>query len=240
MRKVECGKQLVDGAFGNHDCAAYNDFRELTRRSDIDAVFICSPDHWHVLIALDEMRHGHDVYIEKPLTLTISEGRARVDAARRCQRVAQHGTQHRSLKGFRDLAQFVRNGGLGKLESIDVAIPPNNRFCSATWSPEPGPAVLDWEMWLGPPPPWRPYTSAGAHYNFRFTTDNAYGQLTNWGAGYSLAAGERERLRERERFPSPPRPVESDRRRLMAHSRRRLSGDDTGTPTSTSFSPVRV
>ncbi len=174
---------MVNASYGNSDCAAYNDFRELTRRKDIDAVFICTPDHWHALIAIDAMRHGQDVYVEKPLTLTIQEGRALADAARRYNRVAQHGTQHRSMKRFHDLAQFVRNGGLGKLERIDVAIPPNNRFCGATWSPEPVPAALDWDMWLGPSQ-WRPYTSIGAHYNFRFIADNAYGQVTNWGAHY--------------------------------------------------------
>ncbi len=174
---------MVNASYGSNDCSACNDFRELTRRTDIDAVFICTPDHWHALIALDAMRHGKDVYIEKPLTLTIREGRALVDAARRYGRVAQHGTQHRSMKRFRDLAQFVRNGGLGKLERIDVAIPPNNRFCGATWTPEPVPSGFDWDLWLGPSP-WRPYTSIGAHYNFRFIADNAYGQVTNWGAHY--------------------------------------------------------
>lgn len=173
----------VNASYGGTGCASYNDFRELNRRTDIDAVWICTPDHWHALIAIDAMRHGKDVYIEKPMTLTIEEGRAVVTVARRYQRVAQHGTQHRSMKRFHDVAEFVRNQGLGRLERIDVTIPPNNRFASATWSPEPVPAALDWDLWLGPSP-WRPYTSAGCHYNFRFIADNAYGQITNWGAHY--------------------------------------------------------
>jgi predicted dehydrogenase len=173
----------VNKDYGNTDCKTYGDFRELNRRADIDVVFICTPDHWHALIAIDAMRNGKDVYVEKPLTLTIAEGRALVDTARKYNRVAQHGTQHRSMKRFHDVAEFVRNQGLGKLDRIDCFIPPNNRHCGATWQPEPVPANLDWEMWLGPAP-WRPYNSKGCHYNFRFISESAYGQVTNWGAHY--------------------------------------------------------
>ncbi len=177
------GAARVNQAYGNTDCKTYGDFRELNRRADIDAVFICTPDHWHALIAIDAMRHGKDVYCEKPLTLTIAEGRAMVETARKFNRVCQHGTQHRSMKRFHDVAEFVRNGGLGKLDRIDCFIPPNNRFCGSTWNPEPVPANLDWEMWLGPAP-WRPYNAKGCHYNFRFISESAYGQVTNWGAHY--------------------------------------------------------
>jgi predicted dehydrogenase len=168
---------------GRNDCVAYGDFRELNRRRDIDAVFVCTPDHWHALNAIDAVQNGKDVYVEKPMTLTIREGRALVAAARRHQRVVQHGTQHRSMKRFHDVAQFVRNQGLGKLERIDVAIPPNNRFCAASWSPAEPPPGLDWDMWLGPSP-WRPYHPEGYHYNFRFIADHAHGQISNWGAHY--------------------------------------------------------
>lgn len=171
----------VNKEYGNRDCKTYGDFRELNRRSDIDVVFVLCPDHWHALLAIDAMRNGKDVYVEKPLTLTIHEGRALVDAARKYNRVTQTGAQSRSRKGFRDVAEFVRNHGLGKLERIEVEIPPNNRFCGATWQPEPVPAGLDWDMWLGPAP-WRPYTSIGCHYNFRFIADSACGQVTNFGA----------------------------------------------------------
>jgi len=173
----------VNQTYGNQDCTAYGDFRELNRRTDIDTVFVCTPDHWHALVAIDAMRNGKDVYVEKPLTLTIQEGRALVAAARKYNRVAQHGTQHRSMKRFHDVAEYVRNQGLGRLERIDCYIPPNNRHVGATWKPEPVPAGLDWDMWLGPAP-WRPYTSLGCHYNFRFISESAYGQVTNWGAHY--------------------------------------------------------
>ncbi|MDO8542507.1 MAG: Gfo/Idh/MocA family oxidoreductase [Opitutaceae bacterium] len=171
----------VNKEYGNRDCKTYADFRELNLRSDIDAVFVLCPDHWHAFIAIDAMRNGKDVYVEKPLTLTIREGRALVEAARTYNRVTQTGAQSRSRKPFRDAAEFVRNHGLGKLDRIEVDIPDNNRFCGATWKPEPVPAGLDWEMWLGPAP-WRPYTSIGCHYNFRFIADNACGQVTNFGA----------------------------------------------------------
>lgn len=179
----ETGAARVNQAYGSNDCRTYADFRELNRQPDIDVVFVLTPDHWHALVAIDAMRNGKDVYVEKPLTLTIREGRALVAAARKYNRVAQHGTQHRSMKRFHDVAEFVRNDGLGKLDRIECFIPPNNRHCGATWQPEPAPAGLDWDMWLGPSP-WRPYTSIGCHYNFRFIGDNAYGQVTNWGAHY--------------------------------------------------------
>ncbi len=181
-RRDEAAAQ-VDQAYGSRGCKAYNDFRELNQRPDIDAVFICTPDHWHALLAIDAMRHGKDVYVEKPLTLTIEEGRAMVHAARKYNRVAQHGTQHRSMKRFHDVAEFIRNDGLGRLDRIECFIPPNNRHVDATWTPEPVPSGLDWDMWLGPAP-WRPYHSLGCHYNFRFISESAYGQVTNWGAHY--------------------------------------------------------
>lgn len=177
----ESAAARVNRESGRNDCKPYRDFRELTRRPDIDAVFICTPDHWHALNGLDAVRHGKDIYIEKPMTLTIAEGRVLVNAARKHGRVVQHGTWQRSMKRFRDVVEFVRSGGLGKLERIECPIGPNNRHVGATWQPEPVPEGLDWEMWLGPSP-WRPYHSLGCHYNFRFIADNASGQITNLGA----------------------------------------------------------
>jgi hypothetical protein len=150
----------VNKEYGNTGCKTYGDFRELNRRTDIDAVFICTPDHWHALIAIDAMRHGKDVYIEKPMTLTIEEGRALVAGARKYQRVAQHGTQHRSMKRFHDVAEFVRNNGLGQTRPHRLSHPAEQPPRGATWKPEPVPANLDWDLWLGPAP-WRPYTSKG-------------------------------------------------------------------------------
>jgi predicted dehydrogenase len=184
----EIAAAWVNREYGNNDCATSADFREINRRADIDAVFICTPDHWHALIAIDAMRQGKDVYLEKPLTLTIAEGRAVVATARQHQRVLQHGTHMRSTKRFHDGAWFVRNHGLGRLEGVECWIKGNNRHSGATWTPEPVPPGLDWEMWLGPAP-WRPYSSIGCHYNFRFIADNASGQITNLGA-HSIDIGQ--------------------------------------------------
>ncbi|HVU25449.1 MAG TPA: Gfo/Idh/MocA family oxidoreductase [Opitutus sp.] len=182
MRRA-AAKAAVDGFYANRDCAAYNDFRELVARADIDAVFVCTPDNWHALAAIEAIRHGKDVYVEKPLTLTIHEGRALVTAARAHQRVVQCGTQQRSSKHFHDAAEFIRNDGLGRLERIEILIPANNKYCDATWQPEAVPDGLDWNLWLGPAP-WRPFNRNGCHYNFRFILDYAAGQVTNWGAHY--------------------------------------------------------
>jgi predicted dehydrogenase len=177
----ESSAERLNREYGSKDCRPYADFRELNRRSDIDAVLICTPDHWHALIALDAIRQGKDLYIEKPLTLTIAEGRTLVNEARQYGRVVQHGTWQRSMKRYHDLVEFVRSGGLGKLQYVECLIGANNRHVGATWQPEPVPEGLDWDMWLGPAP-WRPYTFNGCHYNFRFIADNASGQMTNLGA----------------------------------------------------------
>jgi predicted dehydrogenase len=173
--------ERINREYGTKDCKAYADFRELNRRSDIDAILIGTPDHWHALNAIDAIRNGKDLYIEKPLTLTIAEGRALVSEARKYNRVVQHGTWQRSMKRYHDLVEFVRSGGLGKLEYVECLIGANNRHVGATWQPETVPEGLDWDMWVGPAP-WRPYTFFGCHYNFRFIADNASGQMTNLGA----------------------------------------------------------
>lgn len=179
----EAAREKVNAFNGNHDCRAHADFRELCARPDLDAVWVCTPDNWHALAAIEAIRNGKDVYVEKPLTLTIAEGRALVNAARKYGRVVQTGTQQRSSKRFHDPAEFIRNGGLGKIERVDVLIPANNKFAAATWQPEPVPEGLDWDLWLGPAP-WRPFHRNGCHYNFRFILDYAAGQVTNWGAHY--------------------------------------------------------
>ncbi len=176
-------KQIVDQAYGNKDCAAYNDFREVTRRSDIDAVVISTPDHWHILPAIDAAKHGRDLYVEKPLTLTIDEGRVLSDTVRRYGRVLQTGSQQRSGRNFRFVCKLVRNGRLGKLHTVHVGIPGNNRTTSPIWTPQPVPDGFDYDFWLGPAP-WQPYHEQRCHYQFRFILDYSGGQVTNWGAHY--------------------------------------------------------
>ncbi len=168
---------------GLDEKSSYNDFRDLISRDDIDAVVVATPDHWHVPVSIAAVKAGKDVYCEKPLTLTIGGGRALADAVKRYGRVLQTGSQQRSGSEFRNACELVRNGRIGKLHTIKVGIPGNNRKCPPTWEAKPVPEGFDYDMWLGPAP-WEPYTEQRCHYQFRFVLDYSGGQMTNWGAHY--------------------------------------------------------
>lgn len=135
-------------------CAAYNDYRDLLVRPDIDAVLIATCDHWHALQAIDAARAGKDVYCEKPITLTIEQGRTLVKTMRRYGCVFQTGTQYRSMPAIRHVVGFVRAGGLGKVKSAFTlwGMFPENPPLPA----EPVPDGLDWNLWVGPAP-WHDY-----------------------------------------------------------------------------------
>jgi len=163
--------------------SAYGDYREVLARDDIDAVVVCTPDHWHMPISIAAVRTGRDVYCEKPLTLTIAGGRALADEAKRYGRVVQTGSQQRSGSEFLKACELVQNGRIGKLHTMKVGIPGNNRKCADTWEAQPIPKGFDYDMWLGPAP-WRPYHEQRCHYQFRFVLDYSGGQMTNWGAHY--------------------------------------------------------
>ncbi len=163
--------------------SSYTDFRELLARDDIDAVSIAAPDHWHVPMSIVAVRAGMDVFCEKPLTLTVGEGRVLADEVKRYGRVFQTGSQQRSGSEFRFACELVRNGRIGKLHTMRVGISGNNRTCPPTWEAEPVPEGFDYDMWLGPAP-WEPYTEQRCHYQFRFILDYSGGQMTNWGAHY--------------------------------------------------------
>jgi GFO/IDH/MocA oxidoreductase family protein len=183
----EAGRSSVDeihgsmqGDGGYKACAAYNDYREILARDDIDAVLIATPDHWHTLQSIDAAKAGKDVYCEKPLTVTMQEGRRLVETVRRYGRVFQTGTQYRSIPSIRKVCQFIRDGRLGKVKSVFTNLHPlanwlgaerykpydkvlNIQQCGKSYVPmdfalpaEPIPEGLDWEMWVGPAP-WRPY-----------------------------------------------------------------------------------
>jgi predicted dehydrogenase len=160
--------------------SAYSDFRDLLTRDDIDAVVVVTPDHWHVPISIAAVRAGKDVFCEKPLTLTIAEGRVLADEVKRYARVFQTGTQQRSSDNFRFACELVRNGRIGKLHTVRVGIPGNNRECEPIWRAEPVPEGFDYDFWLGPAP-WAPYHTQRCHYQFRFILDYSGGQVTNWG-----------------------------------------------------------
>jgi len=156
------------------------DYRRILDNKDIDAVIISTPDHWHARIAVDACEAGKHVYCEKPLTLTVKEGRAIVNAARKNKRIVQTGSQQRSGKNFDIACALTRGGALGKITTVEVGIPDVN-FAGPPVADSPAPAELDYDLWLGPAPK-RPYNSKRVHYNFRFFWDYSGGQMTNFGA----------------------------------------------------------
>ncbi|HWX22887.1 MAG TPA: Gfo/Idh/MocA family oxidoreductase [Candidatus Binatia bacterium] len=162
-------------------CAAYKDYRRMLESKDIDAVLIATPDHWHVLPAIHACEAGKDVYCEKPLTLTIGEGRALVNIARRTKRIVQTGSQQRSDAKFLKAAEYVRNGRLGRIKRVLVGLPGVNWTKERLVADSEPPPELDYDFWLGPAPA-RPYNKQRVHYYFRFFWDYSGGQMTNWGA----------------------------------------------------------
>ncbi|MFN8347900.1 MAG: Gfo/Idh/MocA family oxidoreductase [Spirosomataceae bacterium] len=164
----------------------YNDFRELLARKDIDAVVIAAPDHWHAAMAVRAAEAGKDIYCEKPLALTVKEGRAMVKAARKYDRVFQTGSMQRSWPEFRQTAELVRNGYIGEVKSIKVNVgPPPKPYDLPA---EPIPEGLDWTAWLGPNMPvafnseLAPPTSKDVFPNWRNYREFGGGMVTDWGA----------------------------------------------------------
>jgi len=183
---LERAKKIVNSHYANNKttgtykgCTVYKDFREVIARSDIDAVVISTPDHWHALISVLAARAGKDVFCEKP-TLTVHEGRVVSDTIKRYNRVYQTASENRSLHVYHRMCELVRNGRIGKLHSIRVGLPSGPRK-PGNPTPMPVPKELDYEMWLGPAP-WAPYTKDRLHYDWRWILDYSGGQLTDWGA----------------------------------------------------------
>lgn len=168
------------------DVKTYVDMHEVIGRKDIDAVFIATPDHWHAIPLIASVKAGKDVYCEKPLTLTIGEAKACIDAVRKHNRVMQTGSQQRSSKEFRQAVNYVRSGRIGKLKQVLVDVGTSSKPCDLPEEPmEPG---LEWEKWLGQAP-LRPYNSIlsprGIHDNFphwRAYKEYSGGGMTDWGA----------------------------------------------------------
>jgi predicted dehydrogenase len=165
------GVKQVDAVYaarragGTHTgCASINDYREVLDRPDVDAVVIATPDHLHSLISVEAARAGKDVYCEKPVSLTLTEGRELVKAVRRYGRVFQTGTQYRSISTIRRVCQFVREGGLGKVKATFTVwrktnvptVGPSYVPLDPVLGEEPVPEGLDWNRWVGPAM-YRPY-----------------------------------------------------------------------------------
>lgn len=160
-----------------------DDFRKLIDRKDVDAVAIATPDHWHAIQTVMACDAKKDVYVEKPLAVTVHEGRRMVEAARRNQRVVQVGTHRRSSPLYWELAKRVQAGRYGKI-CISRAYRLSNMYPDGIGKKKPGPPPkeLDWEMWLGPRP-WQPYQETITPYRFRWWQLFS-SQMANWGVHY--------------------------------------------------------
>jgi predicted dehydrogenase len=162
----------------------FKDYRALLDLKDVDAVVISTPDHWHALQTIHACEAGKDVYVEKPLSLVVSEGRRMVEAARKYQRVTQVGIHRRSSPFCREAAELIRNGEIGQV-TVARAFHVLNEWPKGIGAPPDSdpPADLDWDAWLGPAPKVR-YNRNRAFYRFRWFYDYSGGQLTNFGTHY--------------------------------------------------------
>lgn len=190
--RVEDGKRLVNGYYAKKSgqpysgVAGYADYRELLANKDIDAVIISTPDHWHARIAVDAVRAGKDVYLQKPASLTIAEGRAMSDAVHRSGRIFQIGSQQRSSPQWRYAAELVRNGRIGRLKTVKIGLPGDPP--GGNPAPMPVPPGFDYDMWLGSTPAV-PYTEDRVHPRSGYGRPGwlrceqfGAGMITGWGA----------------------------------------------------------
>lgn len=157
----------------------FEDYRELLERPDVDVVLIGTPDHWHTKMVVDACRAGKDVYCEKPLTLTIDEGKLLRDVVRQTGRVVQVGSWQRSDHRFRLAVEMVRQGKLGKLQQVDVVLGKNKQ--GGPFASRPVPSHFNWDVWQGQTPTV-PYIPERGHFTFRWWYEYSGGQMTDWGA----------------------------------------------------------
>lgn len=167
--------------FGS-DTKKYDDFRELISNPEIDGVVIGTPDHWHAIICIAALKAGKHVYCEKPLTLTIEEGRKIVAAHKRSKVVFQTGSQQRSDTRFRLACELVRNGRLGKIRKVQTHLPGGN--IGGPFPGRPVPEDINWDMWLGPAP-LAEYMPERMHGSFRHWLEYSGGMMTDWGAHHN-------------------------------------------------------
>lgn len=170
--------ERAQAAFGGKP-AVCQDYRRLLDRNDIDVITNGTPDHWHTIVNIAACRSGRDVYTEKPLTLTIEEGKILRRVVQETGRIVQVGTQQRSVEHFRTACELVRNGRIGNLKQVAVLLP----FWTTKggpFPPQPVPATLDWDLWQGQAPE-RPFCPQRLHFNFRWWSEYAGGIITDWG-----------------------------------------------------------
>lgn len=190
--RVADAKKLVEGYYSKKQgkpytgVTTYEDYMDLLANKDIDAVLISTPDHWHAKIAIDAVRAGKDVYLQKPTSLTIEEGRKMSDAVNASGRILQIGSQQRSMEQFRVACELVRNGRIGQLKSIDVRLPGDPAGGNPIEMPIP--KSLNYDMWLGQTP-YIPYTLDRVHPLQGYDRPGwlrceqfGAGMITGWGA----------------------------------------------------------
>ncbi len=178
-QSAEAKKQITEPV-GQKPQLVTKDFRKVLEQKDIDAVIIGTPDHWHALPTIMACQAGKDVYVEKPLSISVAEGRAMVNAARKYNRVVQMGTQQRSATHFTQAVDYVKSGKLGKIRLVRA-------WAYQDWmgnipkvpDSDPPPTV-DYDMWLGPATK-RPFNKNRFHFNFRWYWDYSGGLMTDWG-----------------------------------------------------------
>jgi len=181
--RLKSAKAMIDGHYGNQDCRTYSDFRELLAQKDIDAVFIATGDRWHTTASVFAARAGKDIYSEKPISMTISEGRFLVETCRRYNTIYQGGTQRRSTASYRFAVEMVRQGRIGRVHTVEMQVwtgptVPHDK-------PAPVPKGFDYDMWLGPVQ-WQPYVPArvnGANWNYFW--DTGEGPIIGMGCHYT-------------------------------------------------------
>jgi len=174
--------ESVNKKYGNQDCKGYKDFRELLARKDIDAVCISTPDHWHSIPAIAAANAGKDIFCEKPLSHTLAEGIAMVEATQRNNRIWQTGSWQRSEGLFRWAAQIVQNGYVGKITRVEVGLPAGHNDFAKSGKDLPNgpvPAGVDYELWTGPAQ-MRPFNPCVFHKNWRWNYNYGGGQLMDW------------------------------------------------------------
>jgi predicted dehydrogenase len=190
--KLQRGKKIVEDHYARKNggsykgCDTYGDFRDLLARDDIDAVVISTPDHWHAITVIQSAEAGKDIYCEKPLSQTIAEARAMVNAVRRYGRVFQTGSMQRSDWHFRLGCELVLNGYIGELKHVTVGV--GGPAANPPLPAQPVPDYLDWNMWLGPAQ-WRTYNSELSPHlswdgfpHWRNNRRFGGGGMTDWGA----------------------------------------------------------
>lgn len=171
-------RDQAKAAFGStpFDC---EDYRDLLARKDVDIVTIGAPDHWHTKMVIDACRAGKDIYCEKPLTLTIDEGKVLRDVVKETGRIVQVGSWQRSDSRFRLAVEMVRQGRIGKLQNVEVVLGKN--MTGGPFEKRTAPRHLNWDLWQGQTPDV-PYLEERSHYTFRWWYEYSGGQMTDWGA----------------------------------------------------------